>query len=56
MDDLIERVAKAIWTAPLSGQPPGFEVRSWPPAYKATRAELRRQAAAAIAVINGGDK
>jgi hypothetical protein len=48
-----ERVARAIWTAPLTGQPKGKSVRSWPPSNKDALTETMRQARAAIQSIVG---
>jgi hypothetical protein len=48
-----ERVARAIWTAPLTGQPKGKSVRSWPPSNKDAMTETMRQARAAIQSIVG---
>jgi hypothetical protein len=49
-DKDVERVvAEAIWTAPLTGQPRGYEVRKWPPRDEDAMKETMAQARAAVA-------
>ena len=47
----VEKVARAIWQAPLTGQPVGKEVRSWPPRHSDALIEVTSQARAAIAAM-----
>lgn len=49
--DVVERVARAIWTTPLLDQPEPNYVRNWPPQYPEVRDEVRNQARAALAAM-----
>lgn len=51
MDDLVETVARAIWETPLLDQPPGFEVRKWPPDFEFVRQEYLAKARAIIPIV-----
>jgi hypothetical protein len=54
MGVLRERVARAIWTAPITGQPEGGEVRQWPPRDRDALTETYRQADAALTALKSG--
>jgi hypothetical protein len=51
-NEVVERVARAIWTAPITGQPEGEERRPWPPRNSDAMIETMAQARAAIEALS----
>jgi hypothetical protein len=51
MTDIVEEMARAIWTAPITGQPSGEEVRPWPPRNSDAMIETMNQARAAHTIV-----